>query len=493
MKLKTAYLRYKTKNMPAILKLPVLISCIVFSLTVTAQPSKPKQPAKPAAKPAAAVKKVDYEKLKKDIRSLYRDEKHKEVIAKAAQYLAKFPKDTVVTMQKAVSHVALKQYAPGFGLIKTFFPDADTAAKYTAIMAFSMPENDLLTSGFACTDEAIKIAPNNPWGYFVKGGIYSDAKEHEKALPLLEEMNKRLGNGIDRQLLGHFYAKELATNKQHDKALAVIDELYKKYPADEDVLSTYAYVYRFNKIYDKAIVKYDELIKLAPDNTNYSLWKASALSESGDAAGACTLSETIIAKDNSYDFLRFKYKCPAWFVAPAITDIKTAVWEVNFSGSIYDFSVSNIKGTMDTDFEFDWAMSSSTDMNGHIKITKDAMEKAFVQQNTFGAAMKNAALTDKTTVWISKAVFNDLTGKGTAKMDTGNGEEAYTVVPNTNEQRDEEVFETLVKVKGEDKYLNTLHVKNSDGSRHLWILNDPKNPMIVKMQFDWGISLKSIE
>lgn len=471
----------------------VVVCCIIFSIDAAGQPAKPK-PVKPAAKPvAAAVKKIDYEKLKTDIRNLYRKEQYKEVIAKATQYLAKFPKDTQVVMQKAVSHVTLKQYSTGFGIVKNFFTEVDTAAKYTAIMAFSSADTALLTTGIMCGDEAIKLAPDGPWGYFVKGGIYSDAKEHEKALPLMEEMYKRLRNDAEKQMLGHFYAKELAVNKQLDKAVTVSEELSKKFPADEDVISTYAFAYRYNKVMDKAIAKYDELIRLAPDNINYSLWKASALSESGDAAGACSISEAIIAKDEAYDFLRFKYKCPAYFGAPAIADIKTAVWEVNFSGSNYDFTVSGIKGSIDSDFEFDWAMNSGSDMNGHIKITQAAMEKAIVQNNRFGASMKNAVFEDKTTVWISKAVFSDLAAKGKVKMDVENGEEEFTVVPNTAEERDEEVFETKVKVKGQEKYVNTIHVKNGDGSHQLWILNDPKNPLIVKMQLDWSITLKSIE
>lgn len=477
--------------MSKLVKSLVFACSVLFSIAAAGQPSKPKA-VKPAAKPAA-VKKIDYEKMKTDIRNLYRKEQYKEVITKATQYLAKFPKDTQVVMQKAVSHVSLKQYSTGFGLVKTFFTEVDTAAKYTAIMAFSSADTALLTTGIMCGDEAIKIAPDGPWGYFVKGGIYSDAKQHEKALLLMEEMYKRLRNDAEKQLLGHFYAKELAMNKQLDKAVTVCEELAKKFPGDEDVISTYAFAYRYNKVLDKAIVKYDELIKLSPDNINYGLWKASALGEMGDVAGACSVSEAIIAKDEAYDFLRFKYKCPAYFAAPALADIKTAVWEVNFSGSNYDFTVSAIKGGIDTDFEFDWAMTSGSDMNGHIKITKDAMEKAIAQSNRFGTSMKNAVLNDKTTVWVSKAVFSDLTGKGKAKMDVENGEEEFTVVPNTAEERDEEVFETKVKVKGEEKYLNTLHVKNGDGSHQLWILNDPKNPLIVKMQLDWSITLKSIE
>lgn len=99
----------------------IFLAAVVLSFTAAAQPAKPKT-AKSAAKPATAVKKVDYEKMKAEIRSLYRAEKHKEVITKATQYLLKFPKDTVVTMQKAVSHVVLKQQAVGFGMVKNFLP-----------------------------------------------------------------------------------------------------------------------------------------------------------------------------------------------------------------------------------------------------------------------------------------------------------------------------------------------------------------------------------
>ena len=78
-------------------------------------------------------------------------------------------------------------------------------------------------------------------------------------------------------------------------------------------------------------------------------------------------------------------------------------------------------------------------------------------------------------------------------MDAGNGEEIFTVVPDVQDNRDKESFEDKVMVKGSNKYVNTLHVKNEDGSRQLWILNDAKNPMIIKMDLGWSIVLKSIE
>jgi hypothetical protein len=89
--------------------------------------------------------------------------------------------------------------------------------------------------------------------------------------------------------------------------------------------------------------------------------------------------------------------------------------------------------------------------------------------------------------------MNGLLKNGSAKMDVGSGEELFTVVADNMDSRDEEPFEDKVSIKGEEKFLHTLHIKNEDGSRKLWILNDTANPMIIKMDIGFTISLKSIE
>lgn len=493
MAIKKRIFTHKTIRMHTISRLVTLLGCLFLSLSLAAQPSKTKT-AKPAVKPATAVKKTDYTKMKADIRGLFRNEDYKAVITKATQYLAKNPGDTQVTMQKAVSHVALKQYNAGFSQVKNFFNTPDTAAKYLAIMAFQVPDSALLTSGVLCADEAIKLVPAGPWGYFAKAGIYSDQQQHDQSLPVMEEMSKRLRNDTEQQMLAPFYAKEMAFNKQHEKALALIDVLYKKFPGDGDIIDTYAFIYRYNKNYGKAVEKYNELLKLYPGNIDVRLAKAKMLSNDGKTAEACTETEGIIAADSMYEFLRYRYKCPAYFVAPAISDIKTASWAVDFSGNNYDFSVSNIKGNTADGMEFDWSMTSSDDMKGHISLTKEAMATAIAQNNRFSADMKNTVMNDKTTVWISGAVMNDLLTKAAAKMDAGYGEEIFTVVPdNADAGWDENAFEEKIMVKGALKYVNTIHVKNADGDHQLWILHDAKNPLIIKMQFDWGITLKSID
>jgi hypothetical protein len=175
----------------------------------------------------------------------------------------------------------------------------------------------------------------------------------------------------------------------------------------------------------------------------------------------------------------------------AIADFKTATWEVNNNGDIYPFIVSNPKGSTVTDFEFDWSMGS--DNNGHIKITAAAMKSAIAQNNYFGPSLKNATLTDKTTVWVSQQVYADLSKKGTAKMDVGNGPEIFSVVTDKDGDAEKESFKDAIKVKGSEKTVTTLHVKNIDGSRQLWILNSLQNPVIIKMDLGWTIVLKSVQ
>lgn len=92
-------------------------------------------------------------------------------------------------------------------MVKKFHTNPDTAAKYLAFMGFSVPENDLLTSGIVCADEAIKLMPAAPYGYFVKGGIYSDRGDHEKALPFMEQINGAVRNNNEKNNVRTFLCK----------------------------------------------------------------------------------------------------------------------------------------------------------------------------------------------------------------------------------------------------------------------------------------------
>ncbi len=480
-------------------KLVITCCCVFFASLAWAQPAKPKTAkpvAKAAVKPAAkptVVKKPDFKKMKEEINQHFYDGEYSKLIPKAVVYLKQNPNDTIIVVRKAISHIALKQNEEGFGQVEAFFKPVDSASKFLSVIALNFPNDASGEHGLACADEAIRFAPANPWGYFAQGAIEQDLGNDEKALAAAEKMYGLLKLEDDYVYLGALYPEVLSGNKQYDKAIQVLDELNKKYPKQEQILQTYTRVYYQSQQYEKAIKWLDEIIKLLPEETKYVHRKILVKSEMGKTAEACTEAEALIAKDDTYDFLRYRCKCPDYFARPSIAGFKTATWKVEYAGSSYDFIISNPTGSTASDFEFDWSMTSSEGNNGHIKITKDAMATAALQNNRFGPSLKNAVFTDKTTVWVSQAVINDLINKRKAKMDTGEGEEEFTVVESTADNWDKNDFDSKVKIKGEEKYLNTLHVKNSDGSHQLWILNDPANPLIVKMELGWSIVLDSIE
>ena len=67
-------------------------------------------------------------------------------------------------------------------MVKKFHTNPYTSAKYLAFMGFSVPENDLLAAGIVCADEAIKLIPAAPYGYFVKGGALEIGRASTKAV-----------------------------------------------------------------------------------------------------------------------------------------------------------------------------------------------------------------------------------------------------------------------------------------------------------------------
>ena len=468
-----------------------LLLTVLYSFVLAAVFS---QQTKPRVLKPAVKQNINYPKLKEEIRTLYVDEKHAAVIGKASIYLAKFTKDTAVSFQKAISHISLMQYKAGFNVIKKFYNNnIDSASKYIAIIAFSVPQKNILTSGMACADESIKLLPTAPYGYFVKGGIYSDSGYHNKALPFMEKMYLACRNNEEKIMFGYFYPKELALNQQLTEALIVINDLYLKYPKQRDIIYNYAAIYILNESYQKAIEKYDELVTMFPDQPVYKTFKVNALAAMGNTLAACNLADSIIAIDDQYRQLRFRNKCSGYFAKPSLSDMATAAWQVTTFGGTYNFTVSSIIGNLKDSLSFNWLMTNGPGMNGHILLTAPALDTASAQNNFFGPDLKIAALTDKTTIWLSKTVFTKLENEGTCKMDVGAGQEIYDVVKDETVNRDKEAFDNEVKVKGVARYLNTIHIKNKEGSRQLWILKDIQNPLIVKMDIGFSLVLKSID
>jgi hypothetical protein len=153
---------------------------------------------------------------------------------------------------------------------------------------------------------------------------------------------------------------------------------------------------------------------------------------------------------------------------------------VNFAGINYDFVV--YINSLYPNLKFNWAMNYPTRKKGDVEITKEAMDEATEQQNYFLGGSSDY-LSNTTTVWVSKAIYNALKTKQPIEINADGNSEMLEYI------RDYE-YETVLN--DEVIFLPTLYAESDRGNK-LWILDNPDNPIILKMVLEWNIEIGSIE
>lgn len=155
---------------------------------------------------------------------------------------------------------------------------------------------------------------------------------------------------------------------------------------------------------------------------------------------------------------------------------------VNADGKTYNFIIT-IKNWGD-DRVFDYEMTAPVTQNGNVTILASALNSASGQTNRFaGGAI---SLSDRTTVWLSKTVFDGLKKDFQARISC-DGEAPVTLLNN---------FEDIypVKVDGKEARLTVIYAEEQSGKPYkYWILNDSANPLILKMDLGWTIQLTDVK
>ncbi len=153
-------------------------------------------------------------------------------------------------------------------------------------------------------------------------------------------------------------------------------------------------------------------------------------------------------------------------------------YHVVFNAIEYDFIVDSL--TLAADVSFNWKMTEPMVMDGSILIKKNALDTATSFYNYFSGG--NLVFEDKTSIWVSKKVFKAIKKGSSIVVDAGTGREKLLFVAKEN---------ILVNINGHQKSLETLKSVTESG-KIIWILNNPANPIIIKMNLGWTIVLKEV-
>lgn len=144
----------------------------------------------------------------------------------------------------------------------------------------------------------------------------------------------------------------------------------------------------------------------------------------------------------------------------------------------YDFVVTVKK--LGTEVEFDYKMSNASGTAGTVTIKEKGFAEGTAQNNYFGGGP--LVLEDKTTVWVSKKVYTALKENKPLVINPEGEEATLKFVKNDK---------WTVTIEGKPVELPVLYGETDKGQK-FWILDDPENPVICKMEISFTIELKEV-
>ncbi len=460
-----------------------ILLLIVISLSTTKLfAQQPKVVA--VATPAKVVPIVPTKELKKQLERNFKRKKFKAVIPIADTLLKRNKKDENAFVKKMVSQVMLKMDKPAIETFKNWYKNKDTAATNISLVPYQFEFAKTKRSADIYYKSAMAMAPKNGIPFVMYGADFADANQPEKALQFVEKGYNLLNSRYKKDFTA-MYAAVLHKADKKEQAYKFLEDEIASGNNSEDVIREYFRCYLIDKRYEDGIAKATEFIAKDPQAIYYRR-RGTFYNEMGNSEKAC--EDAVILKDKyeTGDFWQKEFNCPEVMAPVKPSMQRTYIYEVIFQGNTYDFRVTNPKVDMDKGISFKYKMTGDVGINGVVNISKEALDTAHVQMNRFSNGNKD--LTEETSVWISNAVFNEIKTNGEAFMHASVfSAQVFQVVT------DEDPF-YVVKVDDQDKYIRCIHLVSKDGddSQELWINDDPKNPIILKMKLDFSIELKQI-
>lgn len=465
----------------------ILLTFICFSTTIAfAQVKKDAVQPAAAAAPVKVVPMVPTKELKKQLERNFKRKKYARVIPIADTLLTRIKKDENVFMKKVASKIYLKMDKQAIADLKAWYKNKDTAAMLIAIMPLQFDFKGKGRKGDLYYKTAMALSPKSGLPQIFYAADLADAGKATEALSYADKGYAMLSPSY-KKIFVNTYAEVLYLAEKKADAYKLLEDEIAAGNTSEDVVRGYFKFYSKDKRYQDGIDKATVYIEKDPTDLYYSR-RAMLYNEMGNKEKACEDALLLRDKFGSFSFLLKQFGCPQVMADVTPTQQRTYIYEVVFQGQTYDFRVTNPIVDMNNGVSFKFKMTGDVGFGGLVNISKDAINTAHKQNNRFSNG--DLSLEEETTVWVSNAVYNDIKTKGETFITADiMGEKQYEVI--NDEYNDDDEFYS-VKVDEEEKYIKCLKIGSKDGDEEIWINDDPKNPLILKMKLSFSIELKQI-
>ena len=457
-------------------KLVMLLLLIPF---IAISQIKPKPKSSAATKPKAAIKltkpNAQVEKLVDSAYVLYQNSKDKECEALLKKILVLSPKNKDVFMIRANISLYNSKFYDVWKNLNIAYKNNPKEPEVYSQFAMRHLNYEQLSDSFkrVLCRKTIKLSNEKAEGYVSLAMVAATSGSYDEALRYFDlSLSKIWIDEESKTASLQPYAQ--CQNETGDKlgAIETLDKLIPKLYGTNNYNATFMRAtYKLDLNNTDIKNDLDTLNIVAPEQLGVMGLNAKYLKKMGNSDSACNLARKIksIEGGESIDLAQY---CNDLTTTLKITEGKNLTYEI---GDL-NFIVQPTKFDYENEIVLNWYRGYESNWDtGKVTIVKYGLDSSVNQQINFKNGIKEL-FSDRISIWLSKKQYLELNKDSVTNILTSS--EAV----NTKFYFDgHEQFEIL-NTKNIPQLIDCIRVTN--GNERLWYLNDPKNPLIIKMELE---------
>ncbi len=428
-----------------------------------------------------------------DIIALFAAEDYKQVMQLGSKYLKKAPNDTVIIIKTGLSSLFENKYKDAFELIDKTLVVKDTLVRFYA----TVPYIYKAAKGNNVQQQIVKhckdLDPNSVWTLFAETSYYSNTENEKEALQSGKKMHELIRSTKEADALGFLYPYLLQKYDKPDEAIRILEERVLLFPEAYSLQNYLFDHYRKQGKNAEAYILIKKLCIAQPSNEEFVEEKIEVCMLMGKYEEACELLKQANV-NNLMDEKVYKVGCPTDFYKVPLQANTTYVYKVNKGGNLYSMNLT-IEPLLDNNL----ALVYKTDTKKPIKGTVTLLTAGFDTSRNLDFDFYNKAQvidsSSKSYLWLSKVCYREMQNNKQVYLNLGNGVGLFNVIEKDyfTENEDQNLFMDRINVNNSEmKFVQTIHLYNMDTAEQLWVLDDEKNPIVVKMDGAYTMELSEV-
>jgi hypothetical protein len=423
------------------------------------------------------------------------EEDYTTVIKLGRKYIDKNKTDTNILLKYGLAKIFSNQEQSGFEIIDKTIVQKDSLLKFYCVLPFinNSAKEPIVINALAQHCKAID--KNSVYTQYLQAVYWYKLDSSNKALPFAYKVHQQAKQNRELQVFLSLYPQLLHHAGYTDSAIVEYEQLMASNNAGDNIRQSIYYLYKQKNNYNKAAQVAKEMYQQEPNNLDYAEQLIDALILANSNNEACTIIDEVGAASddlNTFALKKLLAQCPNYIGKIPFTNNSIYTWQVNDKGKFMVFTC-NINASFEDSIVVNYNSTGERVKQGKFTISKLLFDTCINVNAQFYDSIKvNANDGNVLSLWLSRLAMQGILQNGTINLGIDGEQLLFEVVPHTLELPDYNAMTQIITINQvNNKLVNTIHLVNQDRNYHIWVNNDVKNPLIVKIETD--ISCRLIE